>query len=287
MSEKKVWFITGTSSGLGRALAEEVLAKGDRVVATARKPEVLQELVEKYPETARAIKLDVTNLEEVKSAIRESVKEFGRIDVLVNNAGYGLVGALEEASDAQIRQQFDTNVFGVLNVVREALPILRAQKSGHIVNIGSMVGFTALPSFGYYSATKFALEGLSEALAAEVAPLGIKTTIVEPGAFNTGYSSRGALVYGENRLPDVYPSTEEMTKGFSHVDSKAVGDPVKAVKVIIEAIESENPPFRLPLGADAYEAIEAKFELIKQEIALWRERATKTFFDTDFRTKTT
>jgi NADP-dependent 3-hydroxy acid dehydrogenase YdfG len=183
MSKNKVWFITGTSSGFGRALAEEVLAKGERVVATARKPEVLRDLTQKYPDTARAVKLDVTNLEEVKSAISEAINEFGRIDVLVNNAGYALVGAIEETSDEQIRQQFDTNLFGVLNVTREALPILRGQKSGHIVNIGSAVGFVAYPSLGYYSATKFALEGLSEALAAEVAPHGIKTTIVEPGPF--------------------------------------------------------------------------------------------------------
>jgi NAD(P)-dependent dehydrogenase (short-subunit alcohol dehydrogenase family) len=278
MHEKKVWFITGTSSGFGRALAEEVLAQGNKVIATARKPEVLHDLIEKYPETARAVKLDVTNLEEVQHSIQQALEEFGRIDVLVNNAGYGLVGAIEEASNEQVKRQFDTNVFGVLNVTREALPILRKQKYGHIVNIGSMVGFTAFPSFGYYSATKFALEGLSEALAAEVAPLGITTTIVEPGAFNTGYSSR-ALVYGENRLPEVYPSTEEMTGAFSHVDSRAVGDPLKAVRVIIEAVESENPPFRLPIGADAYETIEAKLERVKQEISVGRERATKTSFD--------
>jgi len=170
MSEKKVWFITGTSSGLGRALAEEVLAQGFRVIATARRPEVLQDLVEKYPETARALKLDVTNLRNVKSSIANAVKEFGRIDVVVNNAGYGLVGAIEESSDEQVKHQFDTNVFGVLNVTREVLPILREQKSGHIVNISSLVGFSAFPAFGVYSATKFALEGVSEALAAEVAP---------------------------------------------------------------------------------------------------------------------
>ncbi len=180
MSESKVWFITGTSSGFGKSLAEEVLAKGERVVATARKPEVLADLIEKYPETARAVKLDVNNLQEVKTAVSEAIKEFGRIDVLVNNAGYALVGAIEETTDEQIRRQFDTNVFGVLNVTREVLPVLREQKSGHIVNIGSVVGISAAPSMGIYSATKFALEGLSEALAAEVAPFGIKTMIVEP-----------------------------------------------------------------------------------------------------------
>lgn len=278
MSEKKVWFITGTSSGFGRALAEEVLAQGFRVVATARQPEVLEDLVEKYPETARAVKLDVTNLQDVKSSIETAVKEFGRIDVVVNNAGYGLVGAIEEAGNEQIKQQFDTNVFGVVNVIREALPILRAQKSGHIVNIGSLVGITAFSSFGYYSATKFALEGLSEALAAEVAPFGIKTMIVEPGPFYTGFSGKSVTI-AENLLPEVYSSTTDLTAAFSEFDGPNSGDPAKAVKIIVEAVESENPPFRLPLGLFAYEGIEAKLEQVKQEIAPWRERAIQTAFD--------
>ena len=278
MSENKVWFITGTSSGFGRILAEEVLAKGDRVVATARKPEVLQDLVDKYPDTARAVKLDVTNLEDVKNSIQEAIKEFGRIDVLVNNAGYGLVGAIEEANIEQVKQQFDTNVFGAVNVIREALPVLREQKSGHIVNISSVVGISAFPSFGYYSATKFALEGLSEALAAEVAPHGIKTTIVEPGPFYTGFSSK-SVNFGDNLLPEVYPSTAELTGAFSEFDGPNAGDPIKAVRIIIEAVESENPPFRLPLGLMAFENIEAKFEQVKEEISIWRTRAINTNFD--------
>lgn len=278
MNEKKIWFITGASSGFGRALAEAVLAKGERVVATARKPEVLRDLIEKHPGWALAVRLDVTNLEDAKNAVSEAVKEFGRIDVLVNNAGHGLVGAIEEAGSEQIKQQFDTNVFGVLNVTRAALPVLREQKSGHVVNIGSNVGFAAVGSFGYYSATKFALEGISEALAAEVAPHKIKTTIVEPGPFHTGYSSR-ALVYGDNLLPEVYPSTAEVIKSFSEADSPNAGDPVKAVRIIIEAVESENPPFRLPLGAAAFETVEAKLEAVKREIHVWRDRATQTNFD--------
>ena len=276
MSENKVWFITGTSSGFGKALAEEVLAKGERVVATARKPEVLQDLVDKYPETARAVKLDVTNTEDAKSAVREAVKEFGRIDVLVNNAGYALVGAVEETSDEQIRQQFDTNFFGVLNVTREVLPVLREQKSGHIVNIGSVVGISASPSMGIYSATKFALEGLSEALAGELAAHGIKTTIVEPGPYSTdGFAN---AVFAENPLPEVYPSPAQLAETFQEFKNIA-GDPVKAVKIIIEAVEAENPPFRLPLGLMAFESIEAKLEQVKQEIFVWRERAIQTNFD--------
>lgn len=276
LENKKVWFITGTSSGFGRALAEEILMKGDSVVATARKPEVLQDLIEKYPETARAVRLDVTNLEDVKSAIREAVEHFGRIDVLVNNAGYALVGAIEETTNEQIRQQFDTNLFGVINVTREALPVLRRQRSGHIVNIGSVVGFSAMPLLGIYSATKFALEGLSEALAGEVAPLGIKTTIIEPGPFST--NSMAVAVFAEHLLPEAYPTTAQFAETSQQLNSIA-GDPVKAVRLIIEAVESENPPFRLPLGAMAFEGIEAKLEQVKQEISVWRERAIKTNFD--------
>lgn len=276
MSENKVWFITGTSSGFGRALAEAVLAKGERVVATARKPEVLRDLIEQYPDTARAVKLDVTNTEDAKNAISQAVEQFRRIDVLVNNAGYALVGAIEESSDEQIRQQFETNLFGVLNVTREALPILREQKSGHIVNIGSNVGFSAMPLLGIYSATKFALAGLSEALSGELAPFGIKTTIVEPGPFSTnGFDS---AAFAENPLPGVYPSTAQLTETFQGFKNIA-GDPVKAVRVIIEAVESENSPFRLPLGLPAFEAIEAKLEQVKQEISVWRDRATRTNFD--------
>ena len=212
----------------------------------------------------------------MKSAIQEAVEQFGRIDVLVNNAGYALVGAIEEAGSERIKHQFDTNVFGVLNVTREALPILREQKSGHIVNIGSVVGISAWASLGIYSATKFALEGLSEALAAEVAPLGIKTMIVEPGPFYTGGIDHG--VFAENLLPEAYPSTTQLPEVFREFSSTA-GDTVKAVRIIIEAVESENPPFRLPLGLPAFEAIEAKLEQVKQEIPIWRERATQTAFN--------
>jgi NADP-dependent 3-hydroxy acid dehydrogenase YdfG len=277
MSESKVWFITGTSSGFGKALAEEVLAKGERVVATARKPEVLQDLIEKYPSAALAVKLDVTNTEDAKNSVREAVNKFGRIDVLVNNAGYALVGAVEESSDEQIRRQFETNFFGVLNVTREVLPVLREQKSGQIVNIGSVVGISAFPSMGIYSATKFALEGLSEALAGELAPHGIKTMIVEPGPFSTDGFANAA--FAENQLPEAYPSPVQLAENFQEFKNIA-GDPVKGVRVIIEAVEAENPPFRLPLGSPAFEGIEAKLEQVKQEISIWRDKATQTDFDT-------
>lgn len=278
MSKDKVWFITGASSGLGRAIAEEVLAQGFRVIATARKPEVLQDLVEKYPQTARGIKLDVTNLRNVQAAIANAYKEFGRIDVVVNNAGYALVGAIEETGDEQVKQQFDTNVFGALNVTREVLPILREQKSGHIVNISSLVGFSAFPGLGVYSATKFALEGISEALAGEVAQHGIKTTVIDLGSFHTGFSSKSVTI-AEHRLPKDYPVTENLISAFPQFDSPSSGDPKKAAKIILEAVEAENPPFRLAIGQDVYDAIDAKIESVKKENSIWRERAIQTKFD--------
>jgi len=275
MSDRKVWFITGTSSGLGRALAEEVLAQGDSVAATARKPKALKDLIEKYPIAARSVKLDVTDLEDVKNAVGEAIKEFGRIDVVVNNAGYGLVGAIEEPGDRQIRQLFETNVFGVLNVLRETLPVLRRQKSGYIINISSRLGFAAFPSYGYYSATKYALHGLSESLAQEVAPFGIKVIIAEPGGIRTNFNEKG-VVQPENLLPEVYPSTAIFNGYLSDGNGKQFSDPHKIAKLLIEITESENPPLHLPLGEDAYTKIEEQFSKITKEIALWREKGSAT-----------
>lgn len=271
----KVWFITGASSGLGRALAEEALVQGYRVIATARKPEVLRDLVEKYSDAARAITLDVTKLDEVKNSIAEAIKEFGRIDVVVNNAGYGLVGAIEEPSDEQIRQLFETNVFGVLHILRETLPILRRQKSGHIINISSRLGFAAFPSYGYYSATKYALHGLSESLAQEVAPVGIKVTIAEPGGIRTNFNEKG-VVQPENLLPAEYPSTAVFNGYLSNGHGKQFSDPRKIARLLIEITESENPPLHLPLGEDAYHKIEEQLSKITEEIVRWREKGSAT-----------
>jgi NAD(P)-dependent dehydrogenase (short-subunit alcohol dehydrogenase family) len=276
-NESRVWFITGSSTGFGRELAEEALAQGHRVVATARRPETLADLVQKYPQTARAVRLDVTKPEEVRAAVDEAVEAFGRIDVLVNNAGYGLIGALEEVSDEQLRRQFETNFFGAANVLRAALPVLRRQRSGHVLNFSSVGGLVSFPAASPYTATKFALEALSESLAQEVAHLGVKVTIVEPGAFRTDFNGR-SLDAPQNRIAD-YAATEQFLNWLRANDGQQPGDPRKAARAVIKAVESANPPLRLPLGADAVGAIEAKLEAVKKEIGEWRQVAVDTAYE--------
>ena len=278
MSEKKVWFITGSSTGFGRHLAEEALDQGYRVVATARKPEVLADLVEKSPDTARAVKLDVTKPDEVQAAISEAISEFGRIDYLVNNAGYGSMGAIEEFTEEQIRRQFDTNFFGALAVTRAAVPHLRAEKSGHIFNFSSVGGFVSFPSAGVYCASKFALEAVSESLAGELGPLGIKVTIVEPGAFRTEFNA-AALDVAANLMPETYPTTQQFLGWLQANDGTQPGDPRLAAKAIIKVAELENPPLRLPLGEDAIVAIETKLESVRSDIAPLRQLGVDTAFE--------
>jgi NAD(P)-dependent dehydrogenase (short-subunit alcohol dehydrogenase family) len=274
----RVWFITGSSTGFGRSLTEAVLKHGDRVVATARKPEQLGDLVDQYPETAKAIRLDVTNPNEVRDAINSALDTFGRIDVVVNNAGYGVLGAIEEVSDDAIRHQFETNVFGALDVMRAVLPVMRKQHSGHILNISSVGGFVAFGGTGIYCGTKFALEGLSEALAKEVESLGIKVTIVEPGAFRTDFNGRSLAV--PDRLIDDYASTSgEFLNWIQDMDGKQPGDPNKAALAMIQAVESDNPPLRLPLGADAVSTISEKLESVKAELDAWEQVAINTAFE--------
>ncbi len=274
----KVWLITGSSTGFGRSLTEAVLKQGYRVVATARKPEQLSELVNQYPETAKAIRLDVTNPQEVREAVNMALDAFGRIDVLVNNAGYGALGAIEEISDEAIHRQFETNVFGALDVMRAVLPTLRQQRSGHILNLSSTGGFVAFAGTGIYCSTKFALEGLSEALAKEVASLGIKVTIVEPGAFRTDFNGR-SLSTPDQLIDDYAATSGEFLKWIQEMDGKQPGDPDKAAEAMIQAVESENPPLRLALGADAVSAISEKLESVKVELDTWKQVAVNTAFE--------
>jgi NAD(P)-dependent dehydrogenase (short-subunit alcohol dehydrogenase family) len=277
MTNAKVWLITGSSTGFGRVLAEAVLQKGDRVLATARKPEQLEDLIQQYPE-AKALRLDVTKPQEIQAAIDTGIATFGRIDVLVNNAGYGTMGAIEEIGDDIVRQQYETNVFGALNAIRAILPQMRQQRSGYILNLSSVGGVVSFPGSGIYCSTKFALEGISEALAAEVAPLGIKIIIVEPGAFRTDFSGRSLVVSG-TQIADYEQTVGAMRQWLRDIDGKQPGDPLKAAAAMIKAVESEDPPLRLALGADAVEAINNKLDSVRSQLESWKQVALDTAFE--------
>jgi NAD(P)-dependent dehydrogenase (short-subunit alcohol dehydrogenase family) len=278
-NDTKVWLITGSSTGFGRSLTEAVLQHGDRVIATARKPEQLQDLVERYPETAKAIRLDVTNLAEVKAAVDAAVSAFGRIDVLVNNAGYGLVGALEEYGEDQIRHNFETNFFGAVNMTRAVLPILRSQKQGHILNMSAIAGFANELGFSIYGAAKFALEGMSEAVYGEVGPLGIHVTIVEPGPFRTDFIGR-SLIRAEQSI-DAYSETSgKFIQFLDKIEGSQPGDPDKAAQVLIQAVNSNHPPLRLVLGKYAYKKFRQKLQSLTAELDEWEAIASSTDFET-------
>jgi len=270
ISPQRVWFITGASTGFGRLLAEQVLAAGGSVVATARKPDQIADLQQKYPNTALSLALDVAEESEIDAAVDAAIEKFGRIDVLVNNAGYGLAGAIEEATESEYMPVFETNVFGLIRVTRALLPHLRAQRSGHIVNLSSIGGLIGSPGWGYYNASKFAVEGFSEALAAELAPLGIHVTIVEPGPFRTDFLGRSG-VEAQQRIAD-YDETAGKTRQYFHDQAgKQPGDPAKAVAAIIAAVEAPNPPQHLVLGKLAFTRMSARLDAWKQELDTWKD----------------
>jgi len=265
---QKVWFITGASTGFGRLLAEEVLKSGARVIATARRPEQIAELTRQYPETLRTFVLDVTKPAEIESVAAGAVAAFGRVDVLVNNAGYGIAGGIEEATEEEFMPVFETNVFGLMRVTRAFLPQFRKQRSGHIVNLSSLAGLTGAPGWGFYNATKFAVEGFSEALAGEMAPLGVKVTIIEPGPFRTDFLGRSG-VEAARSIPD-YSETVGKTREYFHAQAgKQPGDPMKAVHAIMDVVESANPPLHLVLGAITYNRVKGKLERLLEEMAAY------------------
>jgi len=273
----RVWLITGCSSGFGLALATAVLARGQRVVATARRLESIAHLAARHPEMCRAIALDVTDSAQVKSAVAEAAAAFGRIDVVVNNAGYGLVGAFEELREEQIDRNFSVNFFGALEVIRAALPILRAQGSGHIVNISAAAVISNYAGFSIYGATKWALEGVSESLAAELKPLGIKVTIVQPGPFRTDFISRSMERAG-NHIADYDRTSGKFLRFLETMSGKQPGDPAKAAEAIIAAVESESPPLRLVLGKYANDKARKKFPDAEKERAAWEHVGNPTDF---------
>lgn len=263
-AQSKVWFVTGTSSGFGRSIAEEVIARGDRLVATARDPKVLDDLVAKAPERVLALRLDVTKAEEVATTIQSAVERFGQLDVLVNNAGYSVLGAVEETTDEELRTAFETMFFGAVATTRAVLPHMRERRSGTIVQITSVGGFTTAPGFGAYCAVKHGLEGLSECLAAEVAPFGIRVLIVEPGAFRTNLFGGAFRMLPEMEAyaPSVGPTRDYVTTSAG----KQEGDPAKAARAIIDAVNAGAPTLRLPLGADAVTFIRGKLASMTAEV---------------------
>jgi NAD(P)-dependent dehydrogenase (short-subunit alcohol dehydrogenase family) len=267
--KKKVWLITGCSTGFGRSIALTVLKSGARVGVGARKYEDVKDIVSAFPETAMALKLDVTNEAEVKTAVADLVDQFGAIDVLVNNAGIGYFGSIEESDEAEVRRMFEINFWGLSNVTREALPWMRKQQSGHIINIASIGGLTSFPALGYYHATKYAVDGFSEALFKEVSPLGIQVTIVAPGAFRTDWAGRSANEAPANIA--AYAATAGATmQWLRSINGTQPGDPNRAAEAILKVTETVNPPLRLLLGQDAVDAAYEKLELLKNDFDTWK-----------------
>ncbi|GCE10700.1 oxidoreductase [Tengunoibacter tsumagoiensis] len=279
-SSSRVWFITGSSTGFGRALAEAVLAHGDRLVATARNLEQLQNLTAPSSKQLLTLRLDITNEAQCQEAVERTMEHFGQIDVLVNNAGYGLFGAIEEISAREVREQFETNVFGLLNVTRAVLPILRSQQRGRILMMSSIGGFVSFMGTGMYNASKRAVEGLSDALAQEVAPLGIHVTIVEPGSFRTDFAGR-SLKVSERKIED-YAQTSGMVLDYTtkYIHGHEPGSPALAAAAILKVVEHPQPPLRLALGADALEMMRKKLDEVSQEWNTWEAISVTTAFPT-------
>ena len=271
----KVWLITGCSTGFGRALAEAVLKKGDYLLATAREPEQLRALIEHYPETAKPVRLDVTSPQDIQAAVDAAIATFGQIDVLVNNAGHGFIAALEEVSDVDIYQFFETNFFGALRLMRTVLPVMRQQGSGHIVNMSSTAGLVGFAGSSLYCGAKFALEGISEALAKEVESFGIKVTLIEPGAFRTDFNGR-SLAAAKQSINAYAPVSGASLQWFKEMDSQQPGDPRLAAQAIIQAVESPHPPMRLALGTDAMSLIQEKLEWVKTDLDAWQQVTVST-----------
>ncbi len=267
-SNNAVWLITGCSTGFGRELSHVLLARGNSVAVTARNPATLDEFAAQP--NALVAALDVTVPQQIADVVAQAEKRFGRIDVLVNNAGYGYLSALEEGEDDEVRAMFETNVFGLANMSRAVLPGMRARRHGHIVNISSVGGLIGFPGIGYYNATKFAVEGLSEALAKETAPLGIRVTIVEPGPFRTDWAGR-SLKVPKNAIADYAKLAGARRQAVQRYSGTQQGDPVRAAEAIIRAVESPEPPLHLMLGKPAYDLTAAKLKDFAAEMEKWRE----------------
>ena len=260
----KVWFVTGASSGFGEALCNVIKEKGDRVVATFRQPTQAEEFTQKSGSEGHGVVADVTNEQQVKAAIEKAIDVFGRIDVVVNNAGYGSMGSIEEVPAEEVQRQFDVNVFGPLHVLRAVLPHLRQQKSGHVLNITSIGGLKTFPGVGIYNASKFALEAIGESLAQQVGPLGIRVTNIEPSGFRTEWAGRSAT-FADTKIEDYRATVGENLKGIQGYSGRQPGDPVRAAYAMYDVVNQEKPPLHLPLGKAAVKGARDKFtDLLKE-----------------------
>jgi NAD(P)-dependent dehydrogenase (short-subunit alcohol dehydrogenase family) len=267
--EPKVWFITGCSTGFGRELAKAVLAKGYRCVVTSRNPDDVEDIAKGHGANALVLELDVTDRKEVTASVAAAEEMFGRIDLLVNNAGIGYFGAVEESDEAEVRRMMEINFWGLSAMTREVLPIMRKQRSGHIVNISSVGGLNAIPALAYYNATKFAVEGFSEALYKEVAHLGIKVTLVEPSGFRTDWAGRSANDV-KNPIADYAESAGQYHRNLRAGSGKQPGDPARAAEAIIKAVNSPEPPLRLLLGRMAWKNAHLKIDSLNKDFDAWK-----------------
>lgn len=274
----RIWLITGISSGLGKALSDSVMKRGDFVIGTFRSESQVEDFNKSTMESGYAVHMDMNYEASIVKGVHEIISKFKRIDVLVNNAGIGFVGAIEEASTKEIRNVFETNFFGALKLTQEVLPYMRKEKSGHIVQISSQGGINASPGFGVYNASKFALEGFSEALEKEVASLGIKVTIVEPGPFRTNFAGNN-LVLAESEINDYDSTAGKLRHNLKSKHGKQDGDPVKASDAIIHMVDDPTATLRLPLGKIAFMLIEKKLERVQSDLDINRKIAEQTSFE--------
>ncbi|TDY26647.1 NADP-dependent 3-hydroxy acid dehydrogenase YdfG [Paraburkholderia sp. BL6665CI2N2] len=276
-SFKRVWFITGASRGFGALIAEAALADGNAVVAAGRNVAAIVKRLGDSP-ALLPVALDVTDQAQAKAAVQTALDTFGRIDVLINNAGFGLLGAIEESTDADVRRMYDTNVFGLLSVTRAVLPVMRSQRAGHVVNMSSVGGYRSAAGFGAYCSTKFAVEGLTEALYAELKPLGIHATVVEPGYFRTDFLDASSLVVAREVIADYDATSGHVRRLAADMNHNQPGNPAKLAAAMLELVDAQTPPLRLPLGTDTLKAIAEKNAYVEQETATWKALASSTDF---------
>lgn len=270
VQKDKHWFITGASSGFGRLLAEYLASLGAKVVATARKVESLEDLVKRYPGNIVALQLDVTKQQSIDKALADAIASVGHIDVLVNNAGHGVTGAVEEVTETEYMPMFETNVFGLIHLTKALLPQFRERRSGAIINFSSIGGLIGSSGWGYYNATKFAVEGLSEALSAEMAPLGVQVMVVEPGPFRTEFLGRSG-VEAKERISDYEPTAGKTREYFQTQSGRQPGDPQRAVEAVVAAVSDPNPPKHLLLGKIALTRFRKRLDDWKTELDRWQE----------------